>query len=77
MLVLSRNESERVIIGGEIVITVVKGQGVRLGIDAPDDVRILREELCETPEAMAAADAALRLDDQTLADYAADFESAG
>jgi carbon storage regulator len=47
MLVLSRKRGERLLIGDEIIITVLSNdQGkVRLGIDAPKDVLILREEL--------------------------------
>ncbi|MHA1564419.1 MAG: carbon storage regulator [Alphaproteobacteria bacterium] len=47
MLVLSRRESERVRLGDQIVVTVVRvaGDRVRLGIDAPSDIRVLREEL--------------------------------
>ena len=47
MLVLSRKEGERVKLGESIVITVVgvSGDKVRLGIKAPADVLVLREEL--------------------------------
>lgn len=47
MLVLSRKVGESVLIGDRIHITVVAvhGNQVRLGFNAPDDVRILREEL--------------------------------
>ena len=47
MLVLSRRESERIRLGDSIVITVVRvaGDRVRLGIEAPPDVLVLREEL--------------------------------
>ena len=47
MLVLSRKRSERIVIGSAIQITVVKLEGnqVRLGIEAPGDVSIYREEL--------------------------------
>jgi carbon storage regulator len=47
MLVLSRRESERIRLGDSIVVTVVRlsGDRVRLGIEAPADVRILRCEL--------------------------------
>lgn len=47
MLVLSRRESERIRLGDSIVITVVRvaGDKVRLGIQAPPDVLILRDEL--------------------------------
>lgn len=47
MLVLSRKRLERICIGEKIWITVVKVErnAVRLGIEAPDGVTILREEL--------------------------------
>jgi carbon storage regulator len=47
MLVLSRKPGEKIVIGDDITLTVVRVQGnqVRLAIDAPDDVRILRGEL--------------------------------
>jgi carbon storage regulator len=47
MLVLSRRESERIRLGDSIVVTVVKlaGDRVRLGIEAPTEMRILRGEL--------------------------------
>ncbi|MCU0960935.1 MAG: carbon storage regulator [Pirellulaceae bacterium] len=47
MLVLSRRESERIRLGNSIVVTVVRvsGDKVRLGIEAPPDVLVLREEL--------------------------------
>lgn len=52
MLVLSRKESERLVIDENIVITVVRiaGGGVRLGIEAPREVSIRREELLARPE---------------------------
>ena len=42
MLVLSRKRSERILIGSDICITVVKLEGnqVRLGIDAPSDLEV-------------------------------------
>jgi carbon storage regulator len=47
MLVLSRKRSQSLYIGDDIKITVVKIEGnqVRLGIEAPAGVSILREEL--------------------------------
>jgi carbon storage regulator len=47
MLVLSRKRGEKLVIGNGITVTVVEvvGNRVRLGIEAPDDVRILRGEL--------------------------------
>lgn len=47
MLVLSRKPDESIFIGDDIVITIVatKGCQVRIGIDAPKNVPILREEI--------------------------------
>jgi carbon storage regulator len=47
MLVLTRKQQEKICIGDEIVITVlrVKGKSVRVGIEAPDKVCVLRGEL--------------------------------
>ena len=49
MLVLSRKESERILLGDEIVLTIVRlsGDRVRLGIEAPSEMLILRAELDE------------------------------
>ena len=53
MLVLSRRESERIRLGDSIVVTVVKvaGDRIRLGIEAPADVLVLRGELERHPTA--------------------------
>lgn len=47
MLVLSRKTGERILIGGDIAITVVRigPRSVRIGIEAPPHVDIVREEL--------------------------------
>lgn len=47
MLVLSRRERERIKVGDSIVVTVIRvsGDKVRLGIDAPSDMLVLRDEL--------------------------------
>ena len=47
MLVLSRKLNESILIGDHIRITVVglRGNQIRLGIEAPGDVSIMREEL--------------------------------
>jgi len=47
MLVLSRKEGERIHIGNDVVLTVVsvKGKRIRLGIEAPQDCRIVRDEM--------------------------------
>jgi carbon storage regulator len=47
MLVLSRKLNESIMIGNDIRITVVglRGNQVRLGIEAPGDIAVFREEL--------------------------------
>jgi carbon storage regulator len=47
MLVLTRRPGQSVYIGDDVKITLVeiKGNQVRIGIDAPSDVRIFREEI--------------------------------
>jgi carbon storage regulator len=47
MLVLTRKEGEKICIGDDVVITVVRSGGdkVRLGIEAPSNQLILRSEL--------------------------------
>lgn len=47
MLVLSRRKSEAIVIGHGIVVTVlaIKGKTVRLGIDAPGEIAVHREEV--------------------------------
>ncbi|HEY4312199.1 MAG TPA: carbon storage regulator [Pirellulales bacterium] len=47
MLVLSRKTRQQIRIGDDITVTIllVKGQVVRVGIEAPRDVRVLRAEL--------------------------------
>lgn len=47
MLVLSRKVGERILIGENITVTVVRivGGGVRLGIEAPANTPVMREEL--------------------------------
>ena len=49
MLVLSRKVGERVLVGEKVVITVVRigPNAVRLGIEAPKEMNIVREELCD------------------------------
>ncbi len=47
MLVLSRKKNERIFIGTEITVTVVevRGDKVRIGIDAPKEMTVHREEV--------------------------------
>jgi carbon storage regulator len=47
MLVLSRKVGEKIIIGDHIILTIVelKGSRIKIGIEAPPDVRVHREEI--------------------------------
>ena len=49
MLVLSRKSTERIQIGDNVVVTVleIRGSKVRIGIDAPKEIHVLRSELKE------------------------------
>lgn len=49
MLVLSRKPMERIHIGDSVVVTVieVRGNKVRIGIDAPEDIHVMRSELLD------------------------------
>jgi carbon storage regulator len=57
MLVLSRQRDESIIIGDNIVITIVdiRGDKVRLGINAPKDIPVHREEVYEAIQRERAA----------------------
>ena len=53
MLILSRRESESVHLGDDIILTIVRvsGEKVRIGIQAPPHIKVLRNELeVEAPE---------------------------
>lgn len=58
MLVLSRKKNEQIIVGDHIVITVVevRGDRVRLGIEAPQEIPIHRNEVLESIKAQQAAE---------------------
>lgn len=49
MLILTRRKGEKIKIGDDIEITItsVEGNSVRVGVDAPKNVEILRTELLE------------------------------
>ncbi|MGI6731919.1 MAG: carbon storage regulator CsrA [Anaerovoracaceae bacterium] len=53
MLVMSRKSGESIVLSGNIKITVmsVSKDKVTIGIDAPEEVKIFREELLDTIEA--------------------------
>jgi carbon storage regulator len=57
MLVLSRQRDESIIIGDNIVITIVdiRGDKVRLGINAPKDIPVHREEVYDAIQRERAA----------------------
>jgi carbon storage regulator len=57
MLVLSRKKNESIVINNDIVITIVeiRGDKVRLGIVAPKDVPVHREEVYEAIHGVRAA----------------------
>lgn len=60
MLVLSRKIGERIWIGDDIAVTVVRitGGGVRIGIEAPSEMPVVREELKRKLEQQQADEAA-------------------
>ena len=67
MLVLGRRAGESVIIGDEIIVTIlaVDGEKIKVGIQAPSDTRILRQELYDSvkEENLRAADQSAQLGD--------------
>ena len=67
MLVLSRKKNESIIIDDKIVITVIeiRGDKVRLGIEAPREVAIHRSEV---RDAIAAADVSMPRSEEALSD---------
>jgi len=62
MLVLSRKPQEQIQIGDNVTVTVlkVKGNTVSLGIEAPQDIRIVRSELPRFDSQEKPANAAVR-----------------
>ena len=54
MLVLSRKVGERIRIAGDIVVvvTAIQGDRIKIGIEAPKSVRVLRGELREIPNSV-------------------------
>ena len=70
MLILSRRVGESITIGDDILVTIVatSGNQIRIGISAPREVRVLREEIHtamqeENRAAASAMDSSRRLDD--------------
>jgi len=65
MLVLTRKPGERILIGDNIVVTILdsRGDGVRIGIDAPRGISIQREEVLRAVTDANLAAAGARPDD--------------
>jgi carbon storage regulator len=57
MLILTRRAGETVMVGSDVTITVlgVKGNQVRIGINAPKDIAVHREEIYERIQSEKAA----------------------
>ncbi|RNC29577.1 MAG: Carbon storage regulator [Candidatus Dichloromethanomonas elyunquensis] len=71
MLVLSRKVNEKIRIGEDIEITIVAvaGDNVRIGIQAPKDVKILRSEVYEEVQRLnREAVSGTKLQDQEVSD---------
>jgi carbon storage regulator len=73
MLILSRRVNEKIVIGDDVVVSVVevRGDQVKLGIEAPRNVKVFRQEVFdaiqeENKKAAAAAGAQLPLLDIPL-----------
>lgn len=66
MLVLSRHRDESIIIGDDIVITVVdiRGDKVRLGIQAPKHIPVHRQEIHDAIQAQKAREEAKKSSSQ-------------
>ena len=70
MLVLSRQRDESIIIGDNVVITVVdvRGDKVKLGIDAPKEISVHRREVYEAIQRENRQAALLKPDDARMLD---------
>jgi carbon storage regulator len=77
MLILTRRVGETIVIGDDVIITVlgIKGNQVRIGINAPKDVSVHREEIYQriqqekntTPVATASAPAPVLIKEEVAA----------
>ena len=75
MLVLTRKENEQIRIGNDITLTVVKvrGGGVRIGVEAPKNVRVMRSELLKNEEPAVSEIEDAKIEDVEIDDIAAVF----
>ena len=69
MLVLSRKRDERIMIGDEISLLVVdiRGDKVRLGIEAPKDVAVHRKEVYEAIQREQALEVEVEVEAEVVA----------
>ncbi len=65
MLILSRKVNEKIIIGDDVVLTIIdtRGDQVKIGVEAPKYVKILRHEVFE---AIQSENRAAALSDESL-----------
>ena len=73
MLILSRRVNEKIVIGDDIVVSVVevRGDQVKLGIDAPRHVKVFRQEVFDAIQEenkKAAAASGLQLPEMDIPD---------
>ena len=75
MLVLTRKADESIVIGDNITIKVVSVEGsvVKLGIDAPQEISIIRSELLKEVENSNRA-ASHKIDDSFLEEFYSKFK---
>jgi carbon storage regulator len=65
MLIITRRPGERIVLGEDIVVTVmeISGQTARIGIDAPQSLSIYREEIWEAVKRENEAAASARVEE--------------